>query len=310
MPRAQKRFEHWVFGALIPAIYLVFELGFNNRLVNIAYVPLDPEVLAGLEFWGRILSGVGFGLFVFRLTLRTRIPRLILLSISLATGVLVMWNAQIALSNYLVRSASGEDKLAALALQQIAPRAVAGELKTLKGESIASPEMTVFEMNAMRILFPAASLHIENRSAQLISWAAFPSVGSAVAEEVQFSADEAYRNLVILPIAMGLSILFAVLNLSFLLVFLFYRGLGRYRSILNAGVFSLLTAVSLVAGNRFLRSDGYVGSMKAGIWQEKPLLALLVEWSASATEMWKIPASVVSDTLLVKFDFRKPSFSY
>ena len=50
--------------------------------------------------------------------------------------------------------------------------------------------------------------------------------------------------------------------------------------------------------------------MKAGIWQEKPLLALLVEWSASATEMWKIPASVVSDTLLVKFDFRKPSFSY
>ena len=114
--------KSWAFGALIPGVYLVLELGFNHRLVEIASLSLDREALAGLEFWGRVLSGIGLGLLVFRLTLRTRISRVLLFLISLASGVLVMWNVQVALSDYLVRSATAEDKLVAMALFHVAPR--------------------------------------------------------------------------------------------------------------------------------------------------------------------------------------------
>jgi len=299
--------KSWAFGALIPGAYLVLELGFNHRLVEIASLSFDREALAGLEFWGRVLSGIGLGLLVFRLTLRTRISRVLLFLISLASGVLVMWNVQVALSDYLVRSATAEDKLVAMALFQVAPQAPSDALKTLKGESIVRPGMSAFESHAMRILFPAASLHIENRSMQIASWMGRSAAEQDVQQSFVFTPDDAYRNLIILPIALGLSILFAVLNLSVLLVFIFHPGAGRYRSVLNACVFSLLVALSAWAGRGFLRSDGYLGSMRPGIWQEKPLLALLVEWSGSAPQFWSGASSFISGTLLADFGLKKPS---
>ena len=118
-------------------------------------------------------------------------------------------------------------------------------------------------------------------------------------------ADEAYRNLIVLPIALGLSILFAILNLSVLIVFLFGQVSSRHRVALNVGVFSLLVALSAFAGKGFLRSEGYLGSMRAGIWQEKPLLELLVEWSGSAPEFWSEASSVVAERFLFKLRLPK-----
>lgn len=309
-PDTQKRINAWVFGALIPGAYLIIELGFNHRLVGIASGSLDREALSGLEFWGRVLSGSGLGLFFFRLALGTAISRVLLLLMSLITGILVMWNLQVALADYLVRSATEEDKSVAMALFQVAPQVTSDELRTLKGESMISPGMSSFESHAMRILFPAASLHIENRSTQLENWISRLPAEIRVPQSSWLSPDEAYRNLIILPIALGMSILFAVLNMSVLVVFLFHRGSSRRRSVLNAVVFSLLVALSALAGRGFVRSDGYLGSMRSGIWQEKPLLALLVEWSGSAPQFWSGPSAFISQTLLVDVGFKKPSISF
>ena len=309
-PNNTKSIQAWAFGAVIPAVYLILELGFNHRLIAIASNPLNQEAISGLEFWGRILSGFGFGLFVFRLALRTRIPRGSLLVMSLATGILVMWNVQVALADYLVRSATEDDKSAALVLHHISSRIPGDEISTLKGESIVTPAMSIFETNSMRILFPAASLHVENRAHQLASWTTHISAGETAPLLTSLSADDAYRNTVILPIALGLSILFAMLNLSVLIVFLFGHVSNRSRLALNVGVFSLLVTLSSLSGNGFLRSEGYLGSMKAGIWHEKPLLALLVEWSGAAPEFWSDVSSVVADKLLFNFDFRKPMIDF
>ena len=302
----RRSIEAWVFGALIPVVYLVLELGFNHRLVGIATTAFDQDTISGLEFWGRVISGVGLGLFVFRLALRTEVPRGRLLLISLTTGLLVMWNLQAMLADYLVRSATEEDKSAALVLHQVSPRVPSDEIKTLRGESITSPGMSRFETNSMLILFPAASLHVESRSNQLSSWITQISAAHAISPPSALSAADAYRNLIVLPIALALSILFAILNLSVLVVFLFGQALSRYRLALNIGVFTLLVAVSAFAGKGFLHSEGYLGSMRAGIWKEKPLLALLVEWSGSAPEFWSEASSIVADNLLFNFDFRKP----
>lgn len=309
-PDKTKLIQAWAFGALVPAIYLLLELGFNHRLVGVASTSLDQDAISGLEFWGRIISGIGFGLLVFRFALRTRFSRGPLLLMSLTTGLLVMWNVQVALVDYLVRSATEEDKSAALVLHQISSKVPSDEIRTLRGESIVSPGMSRFETNSMLILFPAASLHVESRANQLASWITHISALEATPLSPPLSADEAYRNLIVLPIALGLSILFAILNLSVLIVFLFGQVSSRHRVALNVGVFSLLVALSAFAGKGFLRSEGYLGSMRAGIWQEKPLLALLVEWSGSAPEFWSEASSIVAERFLFDFDFRKPSLVF
>ena len=60
--------SQWIFGALIPLVYLVIELGFHYQLVNITADTVNDGTLSGLEFWGRVISGVGLGLTVYCLS--------------------------------------------------------------------------------------------------------------------------------------------------------------------------------------------------------------------------------------------------
>ena len=61
--------SQWIFGALVPLVYLVIELGFHYQLVNITADTVNDDTLSGLEFWGRVISGVGLGLTIYRLSL-------------------------------------------------------------------------------------------------------------------------------------------------------------------------------------------------------------------------------------------------
>ncbi len=63
-----KNLPHWIFGALIPLVYLVIELGFHYQLINITAETVNDETLSGLEFWGRAISGFGLGLTIYRLS--------------------------------------------------------------------------------------------------------------------------------------------------------------------------------------------------------------------------------------------------
>lgn len=64
------RFQsNWALGALIPALYVIVELAFNYQLTNTASETVSEETLVGLEFWGRLISGIGLGLLIYRLNL-------------------------------------------------------------------------------------------------------------------------------------------------------------------------------------------------------------------------------------------------
>jgi len=58
--------SQWIFGALIPLVYLVVELGFHYQLINITAETVNDDTLSGLEFWGRVISGVRLGLTICR----------------------------------------------------------------------------------------------------------------------------------------------------------------------------------------------------------------------------------------------------
>jgi hypothetical protein len=58
--------DRWVYGLLIPFIYLVVEFSFNHRLITALDETVSNAVLENLEFWGRLIAGVGLGLMIHR----------------------------------------------------------------------------------------------------------------------------------------------------------------------------------------------------------------------------------------------------
>ena len=58
--------ERWLYGLLVPFIYLVVEFSFNHRLITALDETVSNEVLENLEFWGRLIACVGLGLMIHR----------------------------------------------------------------------------------------------------------------------------------------------------------------------------------------------------------------------------------------------------
>jgi hypothetical protein len=55
------------FATIVTAVYLIFELGFNARLLDIAGTMPSQKTLDNIEVYGRILSGMGASLVLWRL---------------------------------------------------------------------------------------------------------------------------------------------------------------------------------------------------------------------------------------------------
>lgn len=300
---------NWISGAVVPAIYLALELAFNFQLTNIAANTVSDQTLAGLEFWSRIISGIGLGLLIYRLILNRLTHKVIPLIICLIVGVTLMWNVQRELTEYLVKSALPADKTAAVALSILAADAADGHLKTLKGDSIVGKDINSLERRAVMALFPAAALHSENRTEQIESWLRQKPKAYESHYSYQFDAENAYKNLIIPPIALGLSILFAVLNLALLISYVVERYYKRNPLVLRLLIFSALVILSIQGAEDFISSDGYQKSLRPGLWESKPVLAVLVEWSGSAIPTWGSISEFSSEVLLFGYSFKKPSWS-
>ena len=298
----------WVFSVIIPAIYLIVELGFNDQLIDLSAGTVQDDVLAGLEFWGRVISGIGFGLIIYRITLRRRPHRVLQLLVCLGVGVVVMWHLQRELTDALVAAARPDDKMAAVALSALARPAGDGELKTLRGEPILSEKVDVFERKTVMALFPAAALHVENRQEQLAQWLGNIGVAQEPTEIPEHVKENAYKNLIVPPIAIGLSIFFALFNLALLI--------GSLASLLRKSIrpwaasvsFAALIAISMLPANPLIDSEGYRDSLAPGLWEQKMPLALLVEWSVKATPTWWPVSSFSHRFLLLGYSFRKPQW--
>ncbi len=299
----------WIFGALIPLVYLVIELGFHYQLINMTAETVNDETLSGLEFWGRVISGFGLGLTIYRLSFAKFAKfanKLLPLALCLVGGIIVMWNVQRELTQYLIDSASTEDKIASVALSVLATQTAEGGLKTLKGQPLVSPEITPFEKKLVKALFPAAALHSDDRTEQINSWLDQVPANPAAIYPTYFTPENAFKNLIVPPIAIGLSVLFAILNLSLLISFFVEIVYEKYRLVLRALILSLLILISTLPTQGSISSDGYEGSMRSGLWKSDPALALLVEWSGLASPAWGSLSRFASQTLLGGYAFKKP----
>ena len=298
--------SQWIFGALIPLVYLVIELGFHYQLINITAETVNDDTLSGLEFWGRVISGVGLGLTIYRLSFAKFANKLLPLALCLVGGIIVMWNLQRELIQYLIDSANTEDKIASVALSVLATQASEGGLKTLKSQPLVSPEITSFETKLVKALFPAAALHSDDRAEQINSWLDQVPANPAAIYPTYFTPENAFKNLIVPPIAIGLSVFFAILNLSLLISFFVEIIYKKYRLVLRALILSLLLLISTLPTEGSIRSDGYEGSMRSGLWKSDPALALLVEWSGLASPTWGGVSRFASQTLLGGYAFGKP----
>jgi hypothetical protein len=300
--------SQWIFGALVPLVYLVIELGFHYQLINITAETVNDDTLSGLEFWGRVISGVGLGLTIYRLSFAKFANKLLPLALCLVGGIIVMWNVQRELTQYLVDSANTEDKIASVALSVLATQAAEGSLKTLKGQPLVSPEITPFEKNLVKALFPAAALHSDDRTEQINSWLDQVPANPAAIYPTYFTPENAFKNLIIPPIAIALSVFFAILNLSLLISFFVEIVYEKYRLVLRALILSLLFLIFTLPTQGGISSVGYEGSMRLGLWKSDPALALLVEWSGLASPAWGSLSRFASQTLLGGYSFGKPGW--
>jgi hypothetical protein len=300
--------SQWIFGALIPLVYLVIELGFHYQLINITAETVNDDTLSGLEFWGRVISGFGLGLTIYRLSLAKLTNKLLPLALCLVGGIIVMWNVQRELTQYLIDSANTEDKVASVALSVLATQAAEGGLKTLKDQPLVGPEITPFEKKLVKALFPAAALHSDDRTEQINSWLDQVPANPAAIYPTYFTPENAFKNLIVPPMAIGLSVFFAILNLSLLISFFVERIYKKYRLVSRASILSLLILISTQPTQDFIRSNGYESAMRSGLWKNNPALALLVEWSGLASSTWGGISEVSSQILLGGYSFEKPSW--
>jgi len=254
--RSPLRWASWVYGLVLPLVYLLVELSFCHQLIHTLGDASAQDVLSGLEFWGRLISGVGLGLLLQRLV-GSRLPwRALGLGLSLTLGILVMWNVQKALIEHMVRAASPQDRQAARVLIAVAPQASEGRLGTLAGDPLVQSPPRGIEKNILAAIFPAAALHAQQRGQQYVQWlqvagAGGASVGVALADDDE-QARKAYRALIVAPLVIGLSLLFALLNFSLALSFLMCVARPRWRPVAAVLMWCALTTASLAAHHPFL----------------------------------------------------------
>ena len=103
-----------------------------------------------------------------------------------------------------------------LALGMLAPTAALGQLHTGHGPLMGPPASEGLRLTVAS-LFPASALHAAQRDDLVLAWTRQMGAGFGAQDLARASpelVDNAYRNLIVPPLALGLSLLFALLNLA------------------------------------------------------------------------------------------------
>jgi hypothetical protein len=305
---------------LVP--YLAVELAFNHKLLMLSTGTLDNNALRGVEIWGRVISGVGLGLLLWTFVVGRLLPglhALPALALSLGLGILCMWHVQKSIVDYWVGQAPLKDKQLSLALGALAQPASLGQLRTQHGPVMKRPPDNALQLT-VAALFPASALHAQRRDTLVLGWASQLGSGYSADDLARIPtelSDNAYRNLIVPPLALGLSLLFALLNmaqLAFALLrygaLLMGRDLSRYA--LGQPLLALaLVGASALSCNAFVTSDGYQQDLRPGLWREDPMLAVLTEWGLHAVPPWLGVTEWAHEVVLMKATFRLPwPFAY
>ncbi|MFZ4118828.1 MAG: hypothetical protein ACOYKP_04070 [Polynucleobacter sp.] len=305
----------WLTTSILILLYVAIEFGFNYQLLSLTIDPASDEVLLGLEFWGRVLSGIGFGLLLYRLSNQLNVQNLSRLLICLVLGVVIMWNVQKMITDHLVREASLVDKKVSLLLASLSDEAASGALTTLSGNALLPAIANAEDRKITASLFPALVLYAPNRVAQLAAWNQISQTQIEATLAQNYPEEQlanAYRNLIIPPLTLGISLFFAMLNLAQLLSYLAF-GLTAKNSRASIWMrssalvlFSCFLLFSFTATSPLVNSKAYQAELRAPLFKEDLVLGILSEWTAYAAPNWYFLSSWCNKHVLQGIELKRP----
>ena len=305
----------WLTTSIMLLLYVAVEFGFNYQLLSLTIDPASDEVLLGLEFWGRVLSGIGFGLLLYRLSNQLNVHNLSRLLICLVLGVVIMWNVQKMITDHLVHEASLADKKVSLLLASLSDEAAIGALSTLNGNALLPTTANPEDRKITASLFPALALYAPNRVAQLAAWNQLSQMQIEAALAQNYREEQlanAYRNLIIPPLTLGISLFFAMLNLAQLLSYLAF-GLVTQNSkaviwMRSSALvlFSCFVLFSFTATSPLVNSKAYQMELREPLFKEDLVLGVLTEWSAYAAPNWYFLSSWCNKHVLRGIQLKRP----
>ena len=294
----------WLLGLL--AAYAVLELSFNHHLMEISSAAA-PELgaLKDLEVWARLISGLGLSLWLTRAMLRRGMMPALALLLSLLVGVTLMWHLQRWLVDRIVAQASAQDKQMSLYAQQLAPALLGGQL-LVRGKPLVQLERLPADSRpAWRALLPAITLGLTPADIQ--------AKGLEAAMNAQPWPDQlltdAYRRAVMVPVALGVSLLFGLANLCLLICLLALRCWpGKLAAPWRPSLLFLLLWVSSLTWSFMSYADdtsatAYYEVARPSLRASQPLLAPFVEWTLRAQPTWQSSTGWMHDHLLGGYAF-------
>lgn len=312
-PSASLFLQPWFL--LLLAGYAVLELSFNHRLLELAggmSTGIDAVRVQAMERWARVVSGLGLALLLMRWLDRFMASRLLLLCVSVFAGVLFMWHAQMALVDAIVSSADEQDMQMSLQAHLSTPEALKGRVE-LRGLPVLDGPVSQQLQPVMGALWSSSVLGLEPEDLEVTAGAVQLASRWITVPPTASQLRDAYRKAVMLPVALGTSLFFGLLNLCQMfagvaLYVLSRIGAVRWQRSIQRLLLPMLVLVcasgSWWTGNAWVDSPGYSQVARPALWQSKPYLAPFVEWSLRAEPAWSDPVAWVHRELLMNFDFR------
>jgi hypothetical protein len=292
------------------AAYAVLELSFNHQLMGASSAALvDPDALRDLEVWARVISGLGLSLWLMRALLRRGLAPLLAVLLSVLVGIGLMWHLQRWLVEAIVERGSEQDKQMSLYAGQLAPALLGGDV-TVRGQRLLDAgELSPPALQAWQALLPATLLGLQPHELHVREVQAW--IGAAALSPQPLN--DAYRRAVMVPIALGVSLLFGLANVSLLLSLVLQRCAPRRIAAARGRPFALflllwlgLLSASWVALADEMQPRAYREITRPSLRAAQPLLWPFVEWSLRAQPAWQEPTRWLHETLLSNYAFRLP----
>lgn len=295
--------------------YVGVEFAFNYQLLNISVEFVSDDVLLGLEFWGRVLSGLGLSLVLYRNSTALKIPNALRFTLCLVVGIALMWNVQKWITDYLVEQASIEDKEVSLILATLTKKASEGKLKTAAGNTFLTSQVDEQDRKIAASLFPAIALYAPNRLEQVSIWSDMSPAqikGLLARNDFEAQLPNAYRNLIIPPLTLGISIFFALLNLAqwlgmSLRIFQARLGISSLQIMFfTQCIFLFFLLYSFISPSTFANSKAFRQELSPALFVNDPTLAVLTNISAYAVPNWYFLSSWCHEYVLGGIQLKRP----
>jgi sulfite exporter TauE/SafE len=308
------KFNWWVL-YFFTFFYVAVEFGFNYQMLDLTVDFASEDILLGLEFWGRVISGVGLSLVLYRLSSGMNIFNGFRYVLCLIMGISLMWNLQKMLTDYLVEQANLEDKKISFLLAVLGSKAADGSLATLSGNPIVTLPLAEQDRKITASLFPAIALYAPNRNEQIAVWNGASPAQIQLLLATDYSDAQlanAYRNLIIPPLTLGISIFFALINLAQwagMTLSILEKRWGISPSIIRVFttlIFIALLLFSSLAASPFADSRAYQEELKKPLYENDYFLGILATVSAHAVPNWYFLSKACNQYVLGGVQLKRP----